>query len=210
MRPAALSAVALVLALSACGTGDPVSLGSTQSAVPSAVPSTDPSADQMTSPSPTTSPSAQQSPSPATQRCTHAAEGYSVAFPAGWFVAEAEGIEPCTFFHPAPLTLPEAGEATGVAIRADVREVPLTQARQDSLSEGDQTAKDLTVAGRRAVRLEGVLTEEGLLPAGTRVTTWLVQLGDRTLVLTTDSAGEDDYATAVGVLDAMAQSLQGS
>jgi hypothetical protein len=53
-----------------------------------------------------------------------------------------------------------------------------------------------------------VLTEEVLLPAGTRVTTWLVELDAGTLLLTTDDAGKDDYEAAVGVLDAMAESLE--
>jgi hypothetical protein len=64
------------------------------------------------------------------------------------------------------------------------------------------------VAERSAVRLQGVLTEEVLLPAGTRVTTWLVELDTGTLLLTTDDAGEDDYEAAVVVLDAMAESLE--
>lgn len=158
---------------------------------------------------PTVAPDATATPSgPEERRCDHPTEGFSVAFPADWFVAEGDGIEPCAFFHPEPLALEPGTEATGVAIRAEVRDVPFEQARQDAEAEGEQTAQERTVTERAAVRLQGVLTEEVLLPAGTRVTTWLVELDAGTLLLTTDDAGEDDYGTAVSVLDAMAESLE--
>ena len=164
---------------------------------------TDPNAEPVTPASPDPAPA-----EPAEQRCDHPTQGYSIFFPADWFVAGGDGIEPCTFFHPEPLVLTPNSEATGVAIRAEVRDVPFDQARQDAMAEGEQTLQEQTVAERAAVRLEGVLTEEVLLPAGTRTTTWLVELDAGTLLLTTDDAGEDDYDVAVGVLDAMAESLE--
>ena len=58
------------------------------------------------------------------------------------------------------------------------------------------------------MRLEGVLTEEVLLPAGTRITTWLVELDGRTWLATTDDHGADDYDEAVRVLDELVQTLE--
>jgi hypothetical protein len=145
---------------------------------------------------------------PAEQRCDHPTQGYSAYLPADWHVATGDGIEPCTFFHPQPLVLEPGTEATGVAVRAEVRDVPFEQARQDVLAEGGATVQERTTSDRAAVRIEGALTEEVLLPAGTRFTTWLVELDAGTLLLTTDDAGEDDYATAVGVLDRMAGTLE--
>jgi hypothetical protein len=197
------TALLMLLVLTGCADSPP-------SARPAA---TQAAAAASSSPPAPAGPSAAPDPGPAPaepveRRCDHPTEGFSVAFPADWFVAEPDGIEPCTFFHPEPLTLPPNSEATGVAIRVDVRDVPFEQARQDALAEGEQTAQDRTVAERSAVRLQGVLTEEVLLPAGTRVTTWLVELDTGTLLLTTDDAGEDDYEAAVVVLDAMAESLE--
>jgi hypothetical protein len=153
-------------------------------------------------------PSAVEPSTPAEQRCDHPTQGYSAYLPADWHVATGDGIEPCTFFHPEPLVLEPGSEATGVAVRAEVRDVPFEQARQDVLDEGGTLLEEGTVADRASARVQGVLAEEGLLPAGTRFTTWLVELDAGTLLLTTDDAGEDDYDTAVAVLDRMAATLE--
>jgi hypothetical protein len=162
---------------------------------------------RASSPSPAATVPAQASPTPATQRCENPEAGYALSFPAGWFVAEGAEIEPCTLFDPEPLMVPPRSEATGVAIRVDVRDVPFPQARQNSLSEGEKTAEDREVDGRSAARITGVLTEEVLLPAGTRITTWLVEHGGRTFTIGADDAGSDDYEATLEVLDEMVASL---
>lgn len=145
---------------------------------------------------------------PSTQRCENTVEGYALSFPLEWSVAGGEGIEPCSFFDDQPLALRPSSEATGVAIRVDVRDVPLEQARRDSTAEGEKQAEDRVVGGRRAVRVTGVLTEELMLPAGTRITSWLVEDGDRTIMLHADDAAPGNYEKTVEVLDEMAQSLE--
>ena len=155
------------------------------------------------------SPSAEPTPTPAlAQRCVNADAGYAVRYPADWFVEDKAQIEPCAFFDDEPLDVPPQSEATGVAIRVDVRDVLIAQARQDALSEGEKEAEEAEVAGRRAVRITGTLTEEVLLPAGTRVTSWLIELDGRTLILTADDAGAREYEAAVDVLDQMAESVE--
>jgi hypothetical protein len=204
-RVRAGTALLILLALSGCA-ADPPS-GGPAPAEPTAAAPGAPSPPDATR-SPAAEPTSTHPAEPEEQRCDHPTEGYSIAFPDGWFVVAAEGIEPCAFFHPEPLTLEPNSEATGVAVRAEVRDVPFDQARQDAQAEGEQTAQERTVAERAAVRLDGVLTEEVLLPAGTRTTTWLVELDAGTLLLTTDDAGDDDYDVAVQVLDEMAASLE--
>lgn len=203
MRSAPLLLAAL-LALTACVSAeddDPTV------AQPPASPSpTGPSPSAAVTPS--ASPTA--SPSPLADqgtRCENAALGYAVTAPPEWYVLQSS--EPCSFFDPQPLVLPPQSEATGVAVRADVRDVPLAQARSDALAEGDMTAQDVQAGLLPAVRVTGTLSGRGLLPEGTEVTTWLVELGPRrTLLLTTDSAGPDDYAEAVEVVDGMARTVE--
>lgn len=151
------------------------------------------------------------SPSPAAasdQACTHPTEGYGLTFPADWFVADGEGIEPCSFFSPEPLELEPATEADGVAIRLDVMAEAFPEARRKVASDGKQEGQDTAVDGRPAVRFVGETDASGLLPPGLATTTWLVDLGGRSLLLTTDEGGSDDYAASVEVLDAMARSVQ--
>ena len=181
------AAVLIVLAVSGCG-----------------------DADDVAGPPPAAPTSAAASPSlPAAQRCENPQERYALHYPADWFVAQGSGIEPCTFFDVEPVVLEQGTEATQVAIRVDVREdVLLDQARRDTLGEGDMTAEDRSVGDWRAVRVTGTLTEEFLLPAGTHVTTWLVELDGRTMVMTADDHGAEDYEAAVAVLDEMVQSLE--
>ena len=142
------------------------------------------------------------------RRCVNADAGYAVRYPADWFVEDKPEIEPCAFFDDEPLDVPPRSEALGVAIRVDVRDVLIAQARQDALSGGEKEAEEAEAAGRRAVRITGTLPEEVLLPAGTRITSWLIELDGRTLILTADDAGARDYEAAVDVLDQMAESVE--
>jgi hypothetical protein len=160
------------------------------------------------SPSPAATATGKPSPTPAGQRCENPAAGYALTFPADWFVAEGLENKPCSFFDDEPLEIEPRSEATGVAIRVDVRDVPFDQARQDSLSEGEKQAEDTELDGRRAARIFGVLTEEALLPAGTRITTWLVEHGEGTFTISADDAGSDDYAATLEVLDEMVAGLE--
>ena len=181
----------LLLVLGACGDEDTAAPGS-----PSPRP-----------PSPSAQPS--RSPSDAlAQRCTHPSEGYSVAYPAEWFVADGDRIEPCSFFSSEPLDLEPATEADGVAIRLDVLPDPFPEAVRKVESDGGQQSEETSIGGREAVRITGETDDRGLLPPGLATTTWVVDLGARSLLLTTDEGGSDDYATSVEVLDEMARSVQ--
>lgn len=187
------SAVLLLTVLAATGCGTGADVTATPSAGPTA--SSPPASPRSTAPA-------------AAQRCAHPTERYTVTFPADWHVAAQPDIEACSFFDPEPLALEPATEADRVAIRLDVLTEPFEQAHRMVAGDGEQTAREELVGGRQAARFEGETDGEGMLPPGLATTTWIVDLGSRTLLLTTDEAGADDYAAAVDVLDAMARSVE--
>lgn len=200
-RRGRLPAVALLGTALVTGCGD---AGPTAAPTPVRSPSTVPGPTASPTPAPVPSPT----PAALAQRCTHPTEGYSVGYPAGWHAADREGIRPCSFFAPAPLELEPATEADGVAVRLAVMDEPFETAQDKVRSDGTTAEAPATVGGQRAARFVGETTGEGLQPAGLATTTWLVDLGGRALLLTTDEAGTDDYAATVEVLDAMARSVE--
>jgi hypothetical protein len=155
---------------------------------------------------PTTAPSGVAVP-PLTRRCANPG-GFAVSFPEGWHTNDQPAPEPCVWFGPEPVVVPEFGTdalPAPVSFRIQTRDlsVPTTDAVLDERAG--------TVDGRPAVRREYRTTEDLLYPAGTRFTTWEVTLDPR-------SDGLDDvlvgavfdqglppggYEEAVAVLDAM-------
>jgi hypothetical protein len=155
---------------------------------------------------PTTAPSGVAVP-PLSRRCANPG-GFAVSFPEGWHTNDQPAPEPCVWFGPEPVVVPEFGTdalPAPVSFRIQTRDlsVPTTDAVLDERAG--------TVDGRPAVRREYRTTEDLLYPAGTRFTTWEVTLDPR-------SDGLDDvlvgavfdqglppggYEEAVAVLDAM-------
>ena len=138
-----------------------------------------------------------------TQVCTAANAGYRLRFPADWHVNQPSAPAPCRFFHPVPFELPEQSEATGIAIAVKVEPVPFAQL----VPGGDTDAarlverREARVAENGAARVETVSTGRALLPGGTRVLSYYVDFGSRTLVATTSEAA------ATGTFDANARVL---
>ena len=136
--------------------------------------------------------------------CTSPA-GYTVEFPAGWSTNEAGVLPACSWFGP--------GEEVVVPEASDVRTVPVTlQVVDASVAEAapaypDEVARTtLDVGGRPAVRTEQVTTL-GLYPEGTRITTWAVDLGGRTLLADAVELPGGNHEGAVAVLGEMVASL---
>lgn len=222
--PAAL-ALGLVLALGGCGDDDEPTEARDVAAT-TAPPTTtggtepDPTSTSTTGPAPTSTtegpgtpstPTTAPAPGPGglalTQRCTVAGR-FSVAFPEGWHTNASPAPDLCAWFGPDPITVPEFGTDAVLApinLRVQVRDlsVPTTEA-----VEAERTT---TVDGRTAVRRELRTTEDLLLPAGTRLTTWEVVVGDRpeggsdvlTGVVIDGRTGTLSYGEAVAALDAM-------
>ena len=137
--------------------------------------------------------------------CT-SASGYRVAFPADW-ATNADGVLPaCSWFGPGEeVVVPEASDARTAPVTLQVLDAPLAQV---AVPVPDEVARtELEVGGRPAVRTEQVTTL-GLYPEGTRITTWALDLGGRTLVADAVELPGGDHERAVAVLDEMVQTLE--
>ncbi len=140
------------------------------------------------------------------QTCTNPDFGYTVAFPAGWYVnASVEGgdlddVAACRFFSPQDFEVrPQAGIA-GVAIAIG---------GEQSGPSGARTP-ETTVGGKPAYVTEMTTEEDGFEPAGTRHYDYWIEIGPDTWLV----AGTSDAPTSVGeyeankdTLDAMMDSL---
>jgi hypothetical protein len=101
----------------------------------------------------------------------------------------------CSFFDPAPFTVPEASDFSGTAL-----EVGVAQERFDDVLAGlidtrfAETARreQVTIGGKRAFRLELVSTGEGLEERGTQTYGYLISRasGGPVWLRTTAPAGE--------------------
>lgn len=139
------------------------------------------------------------------------APAYRVSYPGTWFVNAPDRPAPCRFFHPEPFTLPDAGEATGIAISIS----PIPQRFDDAVppESGGLTVtvvdrRQAQVSGSRAVRLETRATGSGLLDRGTRAVSWFVEHGGSTLVATTTGvAAAGTFDSNTRVLDRMMAAL---
>lgn len=145
------------------------------------------------------------------QRCT-SPEGFSVAYPAGWAVNAGDTVPACTRFAPDPFTVPPGTDARVGAVSATVEPAPFEDVAGTG-SAREVERRDTTVGGRPAVRVELVHSDEGLYPAGTRATRYVVALADdadgpRTLVLATIGLPQFDYARNVRVLDRMVGTVE--
>jgi hypothetical protein len=142
----------------------------------------------------------------ATSRCA-SPEGFRIEHPADWHV-NAGGVLPgCSWFAATPFTVPEASDVRVADITLSVQPASDLTARLP-----DETARrTVEVGGRPALRLEQ-LTGPGFYPAGTPITTYVVDLGparDGDEVLVADAVGLPgfDHVRNVEVLDAMMASL---
>lgn len=134
-------------------------------------------------------------------------DGLVVAYPSSWSTNPR-----CTQFHPEPFE-PSPGEERVAAITVHIDPVPFDEAvTSDAYQLADRAAT--VVDGLQAERLEYRITEETLLPEGTPVTLYAVDLGvdsaqeQQTLWLDTVGISNIDYQEAQAVLDQMARSLQ--
>ncbi|MDK3255874.1 hypothetical protein [Blastococcus capsensis] len=141
-----------------------------------------------------------------TARCDHPA-GFSVAYPADWSVNSGEVLPLCSWFDGESFSVPEATDVRIAAITLSVR--PADELVAEWPDETARTSVD--VGGRAAMRVEQV-TGPGFYPAGTPITTYVVDLGAQLPdggVLVADTVGLPgfDHDRDVEVLDAMMASL---
>ena len=137
--------------------------------------------------------------------CTSPA-GYTVEFPADWSTNEAGVLPACSWFGPGEeVVVPEASDVRTAPVTLQVVDAFVAEAAPAYPDEVARTA--LEVGGRPAVRTEQV-TAPGFYPEGTRITTWAVDLGGRTLLADAVELPGGDHERAVAVLDAMVETLE--
>ena len=136
--------------------------------------------------------------------CTSPA-GYTVEFPAGWSTNEAGVLPACSWFGPGEVVVPEASDVRTAPVTLQLLDAPLAEVAGPVPDEVGRA--ELVVGGREAVRIEQVTTL-GLYPEGTRITTWAVDLGGRTLLADAVELPRVDHEHAVAALDAMVEGLQ--
>ena len=100
-------------------------------------------------------------------------DGYRVELPAGWSTNDAGVLPACSWFGPGEVVVPEASDVRTAPVTLRVVDAPLAEAAVPMPDEVGRT--ELVVGGRQAVRIEQVTTL-GLYPAGTRITTWALDL----------------------------------
>jgi hypothetical protein len=139
-----------------------------------------------------------------TTECVDRVEGYAVRYPAGWHANTGEILGPCSLFDPEPIAIPPASEIPlDIAIMIGFEPVPFATLTGEVLGRRDLSREETTVDGRRAMRVEGETTGEGLHDRGIRSYQYLVDLGDTTMVASTYEAGSLPIQRKRRILDAM-------
>lgn len=133
------------------------------------------------------------------------AAAVELAYPEGWDQG-ADQNQPCRWFDPDPVTLPEAGEAREVAVRWHVDPVAYADAAEPGGALDVDQRLPTVVDEHRAVRLSGTATGDAGRPEGMRVVTWLIDaagLGADADPATLIATADPDHPQAVTVLDRM-------
>lgn len=142
-------------------------------------------------------------------RCT-SPEGYSISYPATWWVNDGSVTDACGLFGPEPVDLEPATDVTA-PINVFVDPVAFEVAAEPT-ETGDELDRSVTsIDGARAVRTVTVSGDDAFYPEGTAATTYLVDLGtdgeERTMILTTVDLDAYDYEHNTRVLDAMVRTV---
>jgi hypothetical protein len=144
---------------------------------------------------------------PRVTTCTNTAKHLRVHLPAGWFTELNAEFGPCTFFGAAPfLIIPQSDALTFDAL-ASVEQQPFPGS-PDAPSKVLAT-KDTTVGGRHA-RMDEVETAGlGLLPAGTRTYSYVIDWGTfGTLRVSTSGMPGPAYDANKAGVDTLATSAE--
>jgi hypothetical protein len=172
-----------------------------------------PSLTPSTSPSPSASPlpSAPASLPTGWQSCTNSHEGFEIGYPGDWHTASLNPQQVCGQFHPIAFTVPVDGEYPLTALNA----VQTPGAFDPAVSgKADPYAQTLlreatTVGGRRAVRFEESLIQDGILPVGTMRYGYVIdRVGTEFLVFTIAVPNTIEYPDWKAVVDQAVETLQ--
>jgi hypothetical protein len=171
------------------------------------------------SPTPSISASPSASPSPSSpaslpagwQSCINTHVGFEIGYPADWHTASLNPQQACQQFHPIAFMVPVDGEYPLTALNA----VQTPEAFDPAVSgKADPYAQTLlreetSVGGRRAVRFEWSLIQEGILPVGTMRYGYVIDRdGTEFLVFTMAVPNTIEYADWKGVVDQAVETLE--
>lgn len=143
------------------------------------------------------------------QTCTNNDIGYQVNYPPDWQTNPGEVLASCQVFDPESATVPEYTESTEKAVYLRFEEnVPFDLAAKENMGERHLSRQDLTIQGNQAVAVESESTGKAMLPEGMRTYSYIVDLGDRTMIATTYDIPGNDYQRNKQILDRMMETIQ--
>jgi hypothetical protein len=149
-----------------------------------------------------------EEPTAETAECTNEASGYRVEYPADWHTNDGGAGEPCSFFDPEPVEVPEATEFFDVAVIVSREPVTLDVIAGEDPSRTVLEREETQIAGGRALRMEIEATGQGLLDRGTRSYQVVVDVDGESLIVSTFAVGDLDYGRNKEIVDQMADSLE--
>lgn len=142
------------------------------------------------------------------QRCTNARYGISISYPAGWQTNDGSVLPACSAFDPTRVDIPRDSELPfDIAVVLAVDEVPLDQLTRSSQFERVLSATPMTIAGRKAVRVELEATGEGLADRGLRTLRYAIDLGPGRTLIASTHATDASYETNKEILGRMIESV---
>lgn len=162
-------------------------------------------------------PEASSAPSPApdddevvlASSCTGGDGTYTVRYPEDWHTNAGDVTDACQYFDQEPVELePQTGGAPSEPIVVQVVPVAFDRASQPGRGSEELSREETTVAGRDAVRVTWESTGEAALPEGVRSYGYVVDLGDRSLLLIAHDLESGSFDEHRRILDAMAEELQ--
>lgn len=141
--------------------------------------------------------------------CTGGDGTYTVRYPEDWHSNDGEVTDGCQYFDREPVELEEqTGGAPSEPIVVQVVPVAFDRASEPGPADEELSREETTVAGRDAVRATWESTGEAALPEGVRSYRYVVDLGDRSLLLVAHDLESGSFDEHRRILDAMAEELQ--
>ncbi|MDX1658281.1 MAG: hypothetical protein R3343_05630 [Nitriliruptorales bacterium] len=141
--------------------------------------------------------------------CTGGDGLFTIDYPEDWHTDDAGSGGGCEVFDDEPVNL-EGSVGGGPLGAVTVRALPvdLETAADPGRENRELSSRSTTVAGRSAVVALWESTGAAALPEGVRSYRYLVDLGDRTLMLVTYDVDTSDFDGRRRLLDAMVASLE--
>ncbi len=144
-----------------------------------------------------------------TQTCINQQVGYQVNYPQDWQTNSGKVMNFCQVFDPNSAKVPERTESISKAIYLRVEEnTPFDLVSQENLGEEHLSKETLTIDSYQAVAVESESTGRAMLPKGQRTYSYIVDLGNRTLIATTYDVPGNDYPKNKQILDDMLKTLE--